>query len=153
MNNHIDTLFHDIPIHENSKDLFEKLLSTKEERAMIAQKLFDFYLTEHSLTTSDNHLINQEYLNAIHLLLISFAHLIVIQDDSAFNQFCRRFILESRKDSKDIFLLKKFFLSNFDSREEYHIQSILPHRDIKKRTDILLLKYVQFFHHYLQNNQ
>lgn len=149
MNTQIETMFHDIPIHENSKNLFENLLSTKEERTIIAQQLLDFYLNEHSLNFNLNSSLKENYLNSIHLLLISFAYIIVIKDDDFFKQFCRRFLFESREDSQEIFMLKKFFLSNFDSREEYHMQSLFAHQDIKKRTDILLLKYIQFFHYYL----
>lgn len=149
MDYNIDTMFHDIPLHENSKILLDKLLSTKEERSIIALQLLDFYLQEHSLHFNLNDILKNDYLEAIHLLLVAFSSIIVIKEDEAFKQFCRRFIFESKKDSKEVFELKKFFLSNFDSREEYYIQALTSHSDIKKRTDILLEKYIQFFHYYL----
>ena len=149
MNNDRESIFHDIPIHDSSKNLFEKLLSTKEERSIIAQNLLNFYIKEHSLDFNLTQSLKDSYLNSIHLLLICFAYIIVIKEEEAFKQLCRRFIFESREDTKENFLMKKFFLTNFDSTEEYHIQSISSHQEIKKRTDILLQKYIQFFHYYL----
>lgn len=149
MNSELDIIFHDIPLHDNAKILLDKLLSTKEDRSVIANQLLNFYLELHSLNFNLQHSVQQDYLEAIHLLLISFAYIIVIKEDEAFKQFCRRFIFESKQDSQAVFELKKFFLSNFDSREEYYIQALTSHSDIKKRTDILLEKYIQFFHYYL----
>lgn len=149
MNYDLDIMFHDIPVHDNAKILLEKLLSTKEERSVIADQLLDFYLDEHNLNFNLLDSLKQDYLEAIHLLLVAFAYIIVIKEDEAFKQFCRRFIFESKQDSKEVFYLKKFFLTNFDSREEYYIQAFTSHSHIQKRTDILLEKYIQFFHYYL----
>lgn len=149
MGHNIDTMFHDIPIHDTAKLLLDKLLSTKEERSFIAQQLLDFYLKEHNLDVDLHNRLKKDYLNAIHLLLVAFSFIIVIKDEEVFQQFCRRFIFESKQDSQEVFYLKKFFLSNFDSSEEYYIQALSSHSDIKKRTDILLEKYIQFFHYYL----
>lgn len=145
----INTMFHDIPIHDTAKLLLDKLLSTKEERSFIAQQLLDFYLKEHSLDVHLQNSLQKDYLHAIHLLLVAFSFIIVIKDEKVFKQFCRRFIFESKQDSQEVFYLKKFFLSNFDSREEFYIQALSSHSDIKKRTDILLEKYIQFLHYYL----
>ncbi len=149
MDNHIESMFHDLPFHENSKTLFEKLLFSKEERHIIAQHLLDFYLKEHKDISFDNLESRDNFLNAIHLLLASFAYIVVVKEEEYFQQFCRRFIFESREDSQYIFNLKKFFISNFDPTEEYYVQYINSYQDIKKRTDALLLKYIQFFHYYL----
>lgn len=148
MSQDITQFFHDIPVHENSKNLFENLLSTREDRFIVSQKLLDFYLKEQYGSIPDLN-TQQDFLNAIQLLLVSFAYIVVVKEEEYFQQFCRRFIFESKEDSQEVFSLKKFFISNFDSREEYHVQYINSHQDIKKRTDILLLKYIQFFHDFL----
>ena len=148
MSQDIAHFFHDIPVHENSKNLFEKLLSTREDRIIVSKKLLDFYLTEQYGSVPDFN-TQQDFLNAIQLLLVSFAYIVVVKEEEYFQQFCRRFIFESKEDSQEVFSLKKFFISHFDSTEEYHIQYINSHQDIKKRTDTLLLKYIQFFHDFL----
>lgn len=154
MSNNIEHTFNDIPIIENSKQIFENISSSKDEQFILAHELLNFYLLQYnenkiSYSFSDLSIqLKEDFLNAIHLLLVSFTYIVISKDEEAFGQFVRRFIYESKNDSKEVFLLKKFFITNFDSTEEYYIGTITSHKKIKKRTDILLLKYIQFFHYY-----
>lgn len=152
MSHKIEHVFHDIPVIENSKLLFENFSSSKEEHCIIAQQLLDFYLSQCNdnlfIIELDN-ILKENYLHAIHLLLLSFTYIVITKDDESFGQFIRRFIYESRHDSKEVFLLKKFFITNFDSAEEYYIGQINSHYHIKQRTTALLSQYIQFFSYYL----
>lgn len=155
MSDKIEHVFDDIPVVENSKQIFENLSSSKEEHIILAHNLLNFYLSQDnensqlaSISYNFDTNLKDDYLNAIHLLLVAFTYIVISKDEDAFGQFVRRFIYESKNDSKEVFLLKRFFITNFDSTEEYHIGTITSHQNIKKRTDILLLKYIQFFHYY-----
>ena len=129
---------------ENSQAFFDSLLSSKEDREHIIKDLFDFYCKNHSI---DLHDLSQTqiYLDSIHLLLISFTYIVITKDNNGFLQFVRRFIFESKNDNKDIVKMKIFFFLNFNSREEYYIQSFNSHYEIKKEPNFFYLNILSSF--------
>ena len=143
----LEKLFHDVPIIENTNSFFNNLLQSPEDRQIIINQLLNFYISEKNIDLPSHDLTN--YHKAIDLLLITFSYLILLNNDSSFDKIIRRFIFESKNDTKEIFEIKMFFLSNFDSREEYSIQNITPHQIIHERLNTLLSKYIDFFKIYL----
>lgn len=143
----LEKLFHDIPIIESTNSFFNTLLQSREDRILIINQLLQFYSSEQNIIIPD--IDKNLYEKSIDLLLITFSYLILLKDNDSFDKVIRRFIFESKNDNQDLFQLKIFFLSNFDSREEYFVQNITSHEIIQHRINILLSKYVDFFKIYL----